>query len=328
MPGRGRAPSEGAAPIVSRPGSGLSTSHLGEIQRGRILAAMAEVAAERGAGNVTVAHVVARSGVSRRTFYELFTGREDCFLAAFDRGIEQIGARVAPAYERPGAWNERIRASLTVLLQFLDQEPGIGRLLVMETLGAGPAALERRQQVLGVLIAVVDLGRTESKSNGDPTPLTAEGVVGAVLSVVHTRMVERQQCLIELLNPLMGMIVLPYLGPAAACREIERPLPGNGRKPRGGAANPLKDLEMRLTYRTVRVLMAIGSNPGVSNRRVGDESGISDQGQISKLLARLGQLGLIENSGFGQAKGESNSWYLTERGAEIEQAIREQTERR
>jgi DNA-binding MarR family transcriptional regulator len=84
---------------------------------------------------------------------------------------------------------------------------------------------------------------------------------------------------------------------------------------------------MRLTYRTVRVLMAIGAQPGVSNRRVADAAGVSDQGQISKLLARLHHLGLIENNGFGQAKGESNSWYLTERGSEIEAAIREQTER-
>jgi AcrR family transcriptional regulator/DNA-binding MarR family transcriptional regulator len=289
---------------------------------------MAEVASERGAGNVTVAHVVARSGVSRRTFYELFEDREDCFLATFDRAIEQVVERVVPVYGQPGAWKERIRASLAALLEFMDDEPGAGRLVIIETLGAGPAALERRQRVLAELIMAVDGGRDESKRGDGPPSLTAEGTVGAVLSVVHTRMIEQQAHLVELLNPLMAMIVLPYLGSVAARKELERSASSNGRKPKGRAANPLKNLEMRLTYRTVRVLMAIGSHPGVSNRRVGDESGIVDQGQISKLLARLDHLGLVENSGFGRAKGESNSWYLTTRGREIEHAIREQTDRK
>ena len=60
---------------------------------------------------------------------------------------------------------------------------------------------------------------------------------------------------------------------------------------------------MRLTYRTVRVLSVIGEAPGASNREVAEGSGIADQGQISKLLARLERLQLIENTGGGQLKG-------------------------
>ena len=74
---------------------------------------------------------------------------------------------------------------------------------------------------------------------------------------------------------------------------------------------------MRLTYRTVRVLMAVAAHPGSSNRAVGDEAGIADQGQISKLLARLKRLGLVENSRDGQANGLANVWTLTERGREV-----------
>lgn len=284
---------------------------------------------ERGTGNVTVAHVVARSGVSRRTFYELFEDREDCFLAAFDDAIERIAARVVPSYERAGKSQEKIRAALTALLELLDDERGTGRLVMVETLGAGPQALERRRRVLAKIIAAVDEGRREVKRRDDPPPLAAEGVVGAVLSVIHSRMLEPSpEPLVDLVNPLMAMVVLPYLGPVAARGELDRPTPAHNGKRKSNTGNPLKDLEMRLTYRTVRVLMAIGSHPGVSNRRVGNAAGISDQGQTSKLLARLRHLGLIDNAGFGQAKGESNSWHLTTRGQEIEQAIREQTERR
>ncbi len=79
---------------------------------------------------------------------------------------------------------------------------------------------------------------------------------------------------------------------------------------------------MRLTYRTVRVLMVIGEKPEASNREVAVGSGITDQGQISKLLGRLARLELIENLGDGQEKGAANAWRLTARGAAVERATR------
>jgi AcrR family transcriptional regulator/DNA-binding MarR family transcriptional regulator len=337
MSSRRQGASDELEPVEASPGRNeLGREHpigheqVSDIQRMRMLVALAEEVAERGAGNVTVAHVVARSGVSRRTFYEHFKDREECFLAAFDEAVQRVVGIVGAAYEQQSKWREQVRGGLTALLEFLDCEPGTGRLLVVETLGAGPKALERRQNVLVQIFKVVDRGRAEARKGQDPPPLTAEGVVGAVLSIVHTRMVDESSSppLAELTNALTSMIVLPYLGPAAARKELERPIPKSARNGKSKSGNPLKDLEMRLTYRTVRVLMAIGAHPGVSNRRVADAAGVSDQGQISKLLARLDTLGLIENSGFGRAKGESNSWHLTERGREIEHAIREQTDPR
>jgi len=307
-----------------------------------MIGAMAEVSAERGAANVTVAHVVERAGVSRRTFYELFTDREDCFLAAFEEGLARIAARVVPAYEQPGKWPERIRASLVELLSFLDDDPGTGRLVIVETLGAGHRALERRGRVLAQVIAAVDEGRSEAKKDGAPPPLTAEGVVGGVLSVLYTRLANTAplpaargsraggsdgDSLLRLTGPLMSMIVLPYLGAAAARREVSRPLPKAQPRPHASSANPLLELEMRLTYRTIRVLMAIAAHPGSSNRRVAQDAEVTDQGQMSKLLARLLRLGLIVNTGAGATRGEPNAWTLTERGWQIQGAIAAQGSR-
>lgn len=302
---------------------------------------MVEVARERGVANVTVADVVARSGVSRRTFYEQFEDREECFLAAFDEAIARITAVVVPAYEQAGSWRAKVRAALTALLEFLEYEPVTGHFVIVESLGAGVCALERRSRVLAQIIAVIEEGRGESKSGSGLPPLTAEGVVGGVLGILHSRLLTSpgpgmgalpaetsRVSLGDLVGPLMSMIVLPYLGASAARRELAVPAPASGRHGPVRNANPLKDLEMRLTYRTVRVLIAIGAQPGVSNRRVADAAEVTDQGQISKLLARLEHLGLIENTGFGQAKGESNSWQLTQHGQNIEHAIREQTTRR
>jgi AcrR family transcriptional regulator len=140
---------------LPHPGTG-GREQVSDIQRARMLAAMVDVVAERGAGNVTVARVVARSGVSRRTFYELFTDRDDCFLAAFDDGIARASRYVLDAYDPGASWAERIRSALTGLLSFLDVERGAGRLLIVGSLGAGAVAFERRERVLAQIIAVVN----------------------------------------------------------------------------------------------------------------------------------------------------------------------------
>ena len=341
MSGRGKAPSSQAEPDGLAPArNGLGPARVIEIQRARILAAMVEVSAERGAANATVAHVVARAGVSRRTFYELYSDREDCFLGAFDDGIARASRYVLDAYDPNAKWAERLRTALTNSLAFLDVERGVGQLLIVGSLGAGAKALERRRRVLAQMITLIDEGRKDAKAGTELPPLTAEGIAGGVLSVLHARLLDSPllptmrgpRCgdpegdsLLGLTGALMSMIVLPYLGPAAAKRELGRPapIPQGGRAP--APADPLRDVHMRLTYRTVRVLVSVaalggrGSYP--SNREIGLAAGIADQGQISKLLTRLSKLGLIENTGAGLARGAPNAWMLTRKGQEIERAI-------
>lgn len=296
--------------------------HVGDIQRARMLAAMAEEVSERGVSGVTVAHIVARSGVSRRTFYEQFDNCEDCFLAAFEDAATRAWERVRPSYAAGSGWRERIRQALAAFLSFLDSEPSAGRLLVVESLGGGPQALERRGRIVAAVVAAVDEGRKAAKV--EPPTLAAEGVVGGVLSILHARLLEdrAESALVTLTSELMATIVLPYLGPSAARRERERPAPVTeavAHRIVGG--NPLNRLDMRLTYRTVRVLTAVAQRPGSSNRRIAEAAGISDQGQISKMLARLHQLGLIENSGSTPTRGEPNAWSLTAMGHQVESAI-------
>jgi AcrR family transcriptional regulator/DNA-binding MarR family transcriptional regulator len=307
---------------------GAPRGRVTEIQRSRMLAAALEAVEEVGYARMTVAQVIGRAKVSRKTFYDVFADREDCFLAALERAGGQVARPMRDAYEREPAWRDGVRAGLTELLVFFDEEPALARLFLVESLGAGPRVLERRAQLLEELAEVVDRGRFVTSAVREPPEVAAEGVVGAVFAVLHTRALEGGgACFSGLLGSLMNIVVLPYLGVRAASRELTRPAPqvrseqDTSRSP-SESRDPMAGLSMRLTYRTVRVLVVIGEHPGASNREIAARSGVADQGQISKLLARLARLGLVENTGEGQEKGGSNAWHLTPRGARVERATR------
>ncbi len=150
-------------------------------------------------------------------------------------------------------------------------------------------------------------------------------IAGGVHAVIHRRLVRpREGELYELLGPLMGMIVLPYLGQRVARKELATPPASKPLLPaaRRQREDPLRGRQFRLTYRTVRVLVVLSERPGASNREIAESAEIADQGQASKLLWRLARLGLIENRGEGQPKGAANSWLLTADGARLQQAAR------
>ena len=210
-----------------RPGpSGLPRQQVAEIQRERIVAAMVEVIGEVGYPEMTVAQVIARAKVSRKTFYDVFADRQACFLEVFDRGVSQVCALVEEACAHEPRWRESVRCGLARLLMFLDEEPALARICLVEAQSAGVKILERRAQLLRELADIVDLGRSATVAAREPADITAEGVVGAVFTVLHTRLLERsEQPFVDLLGPLMSMILLPYLGQRAANRELTRPAP-------------------------------------------------------------------------------------------------------
>ncbi len=318
---------------------GRQGGHVAEMQRRRLLLAFGEVASASGLEAATVGRVCEQAAVSRRTFYELFSDREDCLLAAFDQAIARLAHRVGPVFGAKGSWRERTRAALALVLEQLDAEPDVARLCLVEAGRGGPELLERRRHVLESIAEAVDEGRSQVRAGVGPPPLTAQGVVGGVLSVIHTRLIESSPsangrargakakraradgALIDLANPLMAMIVHPYLGSAAAQEELERPAPSAPRAARRNGVDPFKGLPIRFTYRTARVLDTIASAPGASNRHIADTSGIADEGQMSRLLRRLESCELIQNQGEGHAKGEPNAWTLTPRGDAIQAAI-------
>ncbi len=316
--------------------AGGQGAQLAEIQRSRLLAAAVRAVDELGWANTTVADIVARSRISRRTFYETFANREECLSAVFEDLLGVIVGELAAARLEGLVWRERVRGGLGAILGFFDREPVLARVCVVQALSGGPGVLERREEVLARLAGVVDEGRREGARGGECTPLMAEGLVGAAFGIVYARLLRGQRDpLTDLLGELMGMIVLPYMGPAAARREQARPAPtaaapdaASASVVRGVAGSagvvvdPLESVPMRLTYRTSRVLVGVAENPAASNREVGEYADIQDAGQVSKLLRRLERLGLLANGSLGHERGEPNAWRLTSQGERVAQSIR------
>lgn len=327
--------SDREARVATRAGSdgaGLSREEVQDIQRMRVLSAMVEMSSEVGYIGAVVAPVVARAGVSRRTFYELFDGRDGCFLAAFEWAVEQAREALVRASVSQRSWREQVRHGLAALLRFLDSEPQLARVLVIEALAAGKPVLDCRAQALGDLTAALARGAPASRTSGGTPQLTAEGIVGGVLSVIQARLIQPQdKPLIDLHGQLMALVVLPYLGARAAGQEQTRsappPAPASDvvRSSRDGG-RLLERLEMRLTYRTVRCLLFIRENSGASNKAIARGADISDEGQASKLLGRLSKLRLIANNG-PSGPGRPNEWTLTSQGEQVLAAINAHPER-
>lgn len=295
---------------------------VGEYQRVLLIAAMADIVHERGIEAATVGQIAERASVSRRAFYDLLGTRDESFLAVLDLTIAGARARLAETYEAAEPWLERIRVGLHTLLAYLDERPQQAR-LCLDVLSANPSTLARRREMLDVLMAIVDEGRMESRAAQQLPSVTAEGVVGGILAVVEARLqAQPSNGLLEFAGPLMSMLVLPYLGPVVARRELFRPMivPEGQSVPERGEESDGPP-RTRITYRTLRVLATIDAKPGLSNRAVAAAAGIRDQGQVSKLLARMESRGLVRNDGLGRLKAGANSWVLTPRGSAVARAV-------
>lgn len=317
-------------------GEGEGRSILG-LQRARLLGAGVGVLAERGYAGFTAAGVCARAGISRRTFYELFENREQCFAAILTDAEQHARSVVADLGLEGLAWPERMRMGLWALLCLADEDPGLARVCLVESQRAGAGVQRQRERILAELVEAIDRGRLQSGAGAAASRLTAEALVGALISVVAARLAQsaaagdRDEVGVRgLLGELAGMIVLPYLGAAAARRQLGQPLP-DAPSPTlverdAVDLDPLAGLSMRLTYRTAQALQAVAwltaDGVGASNRQVAERAGISDLGQASKLLSRLAQNGLLENTATdSQARGQANQWWLTQAGRQVLQSI-------
>jgi AcrR family transcriptional regulator len=189
------------------------------IQRERLIVAMLSAAADLGYLETNVQDVIDRAGVSRPTFYEHFSNKEDCFLAAFDTSAERLRKRVHSAAREGGdVWRDRVRFSLEALLRFVSREPDTARTMVVEARAASAAAVRRRVELMDEFARCLESQARKLLPDGRSyTSLTASGIVGGVESLLYSRLCKQEYDQLEALLPsLMYFVVLPYEGHEAA----------------------------------------------------------------------------------------------------------------
>jgi AcrR family transcriptional regulator len=193
------------------------------VQRERLIAAMLRAASELGYRETNVQDVIDRAGVSRPTFYEHFSNKEDCFLAAFDTSARRLRDKVNISVQKGGdIWRDRIRYGLESLLEFAAEEPDTARVLIVEARAASADAVMRRVELLEYFANCLDSQVRELLPDGSlHSQLTASAIVGGVEAVLYSRLGKGELHELETLLPsLMYFVVLPYEGHEAASEEL------------------------------------------------------------------------------------------------------------
>ncbi len=170
--------------VLPRGPHGLTAEDVRSSQRGRLLGAIAEVVAEKGYPASTVGDVVARARVSRKTFYQHFTGKEECFLAAYDVEVDLLLARLAAAEREHEAWVERLAASIRAYLRTLAEKPAFARTFLLEINAAGPRALDRRGRVHRRFASRLMRLQSEARRERPDLPVLTEPVALALVGGV------------------------------------------------------------------------------------------------------------------------------------------------
>ena len=213
---------EGYPPELARlpPGRhGLPREFVTHNQRERLIAGIAEAIAEYGYSGTTIAHITRAAAVSRRTFYEHFSSKDECFVAAYDTVMKELRERVSAAFEESDEWPRAIKAGIGAMLEFLAAEPNLARLCMVEALVAGPAVVERYDAAIQSFVPYFQEGR---KGRGPEvlsrlSPTTEEALVGGMVSLISRRIIAgKAEQLEELLPDLVEFTLTPYLGSAGA----------------------------------------------------------------------------------------------------------------
>jgi AcrR family transcriptional regulator len=200
---------------------GLPREFVAHNQRERLIAGLAEAIAENGYAGTTIAHITRHAAVSRRTFYEHFASKDECFVAAYDTVMAELRERVAQAFEEEDDWPHAVRAGIAAMLHFLAAEPNLARLCMVEALVAGPVVVERYDAAIQSFVPYFQTGR-----EGRPpevlarlSPTTEEALVGGMMSLISRRIIAGKTAELESLLPdLVEFTLTPYLGSDEAAK--------------------------------------------------------------------------------------------------------------
>jgi AcrR family transcriptional regulator len=189
---------------------GIPRAVVHEVQRGRLLDALAEVIAEEGYLDTTVHKILKRAGISRRTFYEIFTDKEDCFLAAYQEAADHVVVLVQRACRLGGTAEIRIENSLRAMLEFVEREPKVARMCIVEVMAAGEKARERRAKTMERLTELVATVLEDRCDTPEEAVLRARVLTGGVHEMVYDSLARGK---VDGISGLAEEVVASHLSP-------------------------------------------------------------------------------------------------------------------
>ena len=210
--------SEAQSELGPLPGGhhGLTREQVAESQRERLLAAVAHTVAERGYRATTITDIVKAASVSSRVFYEHFSSKEECFLAAFEAVLGHLEELIQAAVEPYPDWPQRVIASLRAALRFFDAEPDLARLCLLEPITATPASAVRFRELVLAAIPLLEVGRAERPDGSSLPESTEDSLLGGLITLTSRSILAESESLEALLPDLVDFVLSPYLGPETA----------------------------------------------------------------------------------------------------------------
>jgi AcrR family transcriptional regulator len=201
---------------------GLTREQIVDSQRERLLGAIAEEVAANGYRATTITDVVKLASVSTRDFYELFKGKEECFLAAFDALRDHLEELIETAVAAEDDWPHQTIAALRVGIDFFAAEPDLARLCLLESVSATPKIAVRFREAVLACVPALELGRAELDDPDSMLPETEDAILGGIVSMM-TRAIAAgdTEKLPDLLPDLVDFTLSPYLGAERAAQLAE-----------------------------------------------------------------------------------------------------------
>ncbi|MFJ2865662.1 TetR/AcrR family transcriptional regulator [Kitasatospora sp. NPDC087314] len=208
---------------IKRGPSRLPPGVVAATQRERLLDGLVHTVAERGYQRATVSDICRAAGVTRPVFYELFSGKEDAFLAAHRHGTGVVIRRMAAAFAAESDWCAGIRQALGAMLQLLAGTPAFATMAVIEIEAVGPAGRRERDQLLTRFRAF--FAEVPQPPAGVRLMEMVDAVVGGVYSAVYRRIDSGRTVQLPELLPVLSMFCLaPFLGAAEAAGRLGLPI--------------------------------------------------------------------------------------------------------
>jgi AcrR family transcriptional regulator len=218
----GQLPEEAIVPLGRH---GLTPDVVAAHQRERLFKATVDLVAKRGYRNTSIDHIVKSARVGYVAFYDLFEGKEDCFLAAFDRIVAEAAEALAEAVAREVEWPRQIAAALACTLGLIVADPRRARIALVEVQAAGPAAYARYEEAIDRAVPKLREGRAFNPDTAGLSATLEEAVLGGVVWIVHQRLVKGELKRTDpLLEEAIQIALSPYLGDAEAKRVAEAAL--------------------------------------------------------------------------------------------------------